>query len=500
MNRREYLATVAAGVAVGASGCATRLGANSALDGLSATQATRAIRAGELSAERYASVLLARCEQARTLNVFTSLDPQAVLAASRLVDLARLRGEVLPPLAGLPLLVKDSIDVAGLQTTGATPGLRDNRPAKTALALEMLQAAGAVVLAKTNMGELALSGTSSESIFGPVRNPYDPTKFAGGSSGGTAAGIALGVAPAGLGTDVAGSGRIPAAFCGIVGFRPGTHSGKPYPDTGVLPLAKSLSTISPMARTVEDVALLDAALRGKSFRGLVPLAPAQIRLGISRRFLWDAAEPEVARVTDAALAKLRFAGVGMVELDLGDLLGKAAELQGRMMMAGMQGDLQPYLDEGDSKLRAEDVLAQIQAPGIANLFRIALRMRLPPGTHQAWQAEARAMAQRLEDLLERAGVDALAFPCEPVTAQNIKDTADTTPWVVAGQPITPLTLVRNTSVAAGLGLPAITVPSGRSAQGLPVGLEIDAPRGHDAELLAIAGAVESVLGPLTRPI
>jgi mandelamide amidase len=470
------------------------------LEELSAVQVIRAIHAGDLSAERYACMLLAKCEAARGLNVFTSLEPQAVQASARAVDEARRRGEMLPALAGLPLLVKENIDVAGLPTTGATPGLRSNRPAVTAPALARLLGAGAFVLAKTNMGEMALSGTSSESIFGPVRNPCDPTRFAGGSSGGTAAALAMRAAPAGLGSDTAGSGRIPAAFCGVVGFRPGTHAGMPYPSAGILPLASSLDTMAPMARSVEDIALLDAALRGLPTRRLATVVPGRLRLGVSRTCLWDDLEPEVARVTQSALDRLRAAGVTLVDMELGNLPARAAALQGRMMMQGMQRDLTGYLQAAGSPLRAEDVIAQIQAPGIAQLFKIAARLQLPPGALQAARAEANDLARQTEEILQRAEVAAFVFPCEPITAQKIKDPADSTPWMVNGKTVTPLTLVRNTSIAAGLGLPALTLPSGRSADGLPVGLELDGLRGRDAELLAAAVTVESVLGRLPAPV
>jgi mandelamide amidase len=161
----------------------------------------------------------------------------------------------------------------------------------------------------------------------------------------------------------------------------------------------------------------------------------------------------------------------------------------------MKGDdLRAYLQAANSALQPEDVLAQIQAPAIANLFRKAARMPWPPGAQQAAYAEAQVLARRFEETLARAGAAALVFACEPVTAQKIKDPIDASPWIVNGNRITPQTLIRNSSVAAGLGLPAIAVPVGISSNGLPVGLELNTPTGQDLAALSLAGMVESIIG------
>ncbi len=465
---------------------------------MSATDVVRSIRTGDMRAEAYAGKLVLRCEAAGALNAISWINPAQVLSDARSVDQARARGERLGALAGLPLLIKDNIDTVGFPSSAATPALKANLPTKNAPVIDRLLAEGAIVLAKANMAELALSATSSESVFGSVHNPYNPSRFAGGSSGGTAAGIAARLAPAGLGTDTAGSGRIPAAFCGVVGFRPTTQPKRVYPQGGIVPLALLLDTVAPMARTVQDVALLHAVLAAESAAPPLPLAG--VRLGIARRFLWDDLEPEVARVTDEAIARLSDAGVVFVEVDLAEIPEASWSLQRNMMLAGMKQDLAGYLRTSGSSLSAAEVLAGIQAPAIAALFKSV--DALPMTAEQVQQltdVQAPALRRRFEGVLQDKGLAAIVFPGEAISAQTIKLPSDPSPWIVNGKAVGQQMLSRNTRMAAALGLPALTLPSGLTADGLPVSLEFNAAGGQDAQLLGLAQTVESVLGRLPPP-
>jgi indoleacetamide hydrolase len=185
-------------------------------------EAAARLRAGELTAEALADALLARCAAAAPLNTFISLDPDKVRAAARHANQRRLRGEPLGPLHGVPLAIKDNIDTADYPTTAGTPGLATHRPKHNAPVLQRLLDAGAIVLGKANLQELAYGPTSNNAAFGPVGNPYDRTRIPGGSSGGTAAAVAARLAPGGLGTDTGGSVRVPGSLCGITTFRPTT--------------------------------------------------------------------------------------------------------------------------------------------------------------------------------------------------------------------------------------------------------------------------------------
>ncbi len=232
----------------------------------------------------------------------------------------------------------------GLPTSAGTAALEKNYPQKNAPIVQRLLDAGAFVLAKTNMHELASGGTSSNALFGPVRNPYQPDHIAGGSSGGTAAAIAAGVGTVGLGTDTAGSVRIPSAFCGVVGFRPSLvkearEHGKdwnPYKASGVVPLARDLDSVGPIARTVDDLILLDEVIT----RRLVPPLTAITgqRLGISAD-QWQDLDPDVERECRGAVQRLADAGAQLVEVDLRGIHEEAMALFKILITAGNKLDL-----------------------------------------------------------------------------------------------------------------------------------------------------------------
>ncbi len=187
---------------------------------LSVVEVLATFASGELTSEAYVCALLERAEQLKHLNSWITLNGEGAIAAARAVDSARARGDKLGALAGLPMLVKDNITTQGIRTTGATPAFKDHVPTRNAPVLEPFLEAGAIVLGKANLHELAFGSTSSNAAFGFVKNPYDVDRIPGGSSGGTAAGVAARIAPAGLGTDTGASVRNPASFCGLVGLRP----------------------------------------------------------------------------------------------------------------------------------------------------------------------------------------------------------------------------------------------------------------------------------------
>ncbi|HYD04193.1 MAG TPA: amidase family protein, partial [Reyranella sp.] len=206
------------------------------------------MRAGDIRAEAYARALLDRADATRHLNTLISLDRAQVMAAAHQADSGRARGVPTGALHGLPVLIKDNINTAALGTTAGTPSLAESRPKLDAEIVAKLLGAGGMVFAKANMHELAFGVTSNNPRFGAVRNPYDLQMIPGGSSGGNAAAVAARLTPAGVGTDTGGSTRIPAALCGIVGFRPtiGRYPGRTNAD--VVPISHTRDTPGPMAR------------------------------------------------------------------------------------------------------------------------------------------------------------------------------------------------------------------------------------------------------------
>jgi aspartyl-tRNA(Asn)/glutamyl-tRNA(Gln) amidotransferase subunit A len=258
---------------------------------LSAADLAAAVNSGKVSAAEVVSAALARIEARRDGHAFITL------CADEAMDRARANPK--GPLAGLPLAVKDNFDTAGIRTTAGSSILADNVPTRTAPAVARLEAAGAIVVGKTNLHEFAWGVTSRNPHWGTVANPRLPGRVAGGSSGGTAAALADYQAIIGLGTDTGGSVRIPASCCGVVGFKPvfGEISVR-----GVFPLAPSFDTVGPMARTVADVALVESVLTGRPIAR--PMA-AGLRVGVLEGTGIEAALTEMgARLEPAQLPEL----------------------------------------------------------------------------------------------------------------------------------------------------------------------------------------------------
>jgi indoleacetamide hydrolase len=502
INRRDLLkaaalATGAATMSVGQSRAAVR--PNDAL-ALTATEAVAAIRRGDITAEAYAKALLARAEAFKHLNACIVLNRSGLLAAARAVDIERRKGGPLGRLAGLPLLVKDNIDTKGLATTAGTRGLADNKPKRDAPALVPLLAAGAAVMAKMNMHELAFGITSTNSAFGFAENPYDTTTIPGGSSGGTAAGIAARMAPAGLGTDTGGSVRIPPALCGIVGLRPSVDNGhKRYPSKGVVPISHTRDTVGPMGRTVADVALLDSVITGG--QEYAPAKLAGLRLGVPRGYFWEDLDPELSAVMDAALAKLRDKGVVLVEADLtgiGELNGK---LSFPIALYEVGPDLRAYLRSEGGAITFDQVEAQIASKDVAGAFGAA--KTIPKEAYEAAVNTYRPQLQKLyADYFEQQKVAAVLFPTTPLPARAINKEGDTgkdTVELNGKQVPTFQTYIRNTDPGSNAGIPGLSLPVGLTNSGLPVGLELDGPVNSDRRLLAIGLSMERLFGRLPPP-
>jgi Asp-tRNA(Asn)/Glu-tRNA(Gln) amidotransferase A subunit family amidase len=468
---------------------------------LSAREVIDRVRGGELRAEELVSVLLERQRRLSSLNALSWIDEQRALQDAREVDRKRARGERLGTLAGLPLLIKDNIAVAGSPNAAGTPSLRDQIATKNASVVQRLLDQDALAFARANMHELAGGGTSSNPTFGPVGNPYDPKRVPGGSSGGTAAALAARLAPAGLGSDTAGSVRIPSALSGTVGLRPTIRPEKLYPDEGVVPLALDLDTVGPMARSVADVALLHAVISAMP----VPTAPtaASLRIGIPRKPYWEDLETEVAQVAEQALERLRAAGVILVDVDVGAYYPLAQEIYMTLVTHGIKADLQPYLARVDVTLSVQELIERIASRDTKTLFEDCARTQIAPTTLAKARGALREKIQQVyRNLFSAHHIVAIAFPTSPIVAPLINPNGDRRDAQIdlngrrvnLGQ-----TMFRNTRVTGALGAPGLSLPAGLTRQGLPVGLELDGLNGADADLLAVGMRVEQVLGALPAP-
>lgn len=444
----------------------------------------KALESGDYSAESYAGSLIERIEAAKNDGAFISYDAQALMAEAQASDERRKSGQA-GALDGAFIGVKDNIDTSGLPTTGGTRGLTaaaaDNAPP-----LQRLLDQGVVVAGKTNLHELAFGITSNNGVFGPVRNPADRNMIAGGSSGGTAAAIAAGIVPAGLGSDTGGSSRIPAALCGVVGFRP--SSGR-YPSGGVVPLSSTRDTIGPMGSCVADVTLLDAVMAGEGRTADGMPSAADLRIAVPRRVLWDNLEPAVSARCEATLEALAKAGVALIETDPEDLWEDDAAASFPIVLYETMAELPAYLEGRGVAFAA--MLDAVGSPDVRGVLESQLGAeKMPEAAYQAALTVHRPnMQKNWAAWFEANQIDAAIFPTTPLTARPIGH--DETVELNGEQVPTFPTYIRNTDHGSVIGAPGLSLPT--AGDGLPVGIELDGAVGSDRRLLQVAACVEAII-------
>lgn len=472
------------------------------LDRLTATEIARQVCGNRLSAEQLVRAYLERARQRADLNAFITLDETGAIAAARAADAARRAGQPCAPLVGVPIVVKDNIHVAGLPSTAGTPALKDFRPRQSAPVARRLTDAGAIVLGKTNMHELAfgVSGYNTAFRTGPdwgVRNAYDPARIAGGSSSGTGAAIGARLAPAGLGTDTGGSVRIPCAFNGCAGLRPTLGR---YPQEGIAPISRTRDTAGPMALSVVDLELMDRVIAGGQ-----PLQPAPldaVRLGVARVF-WTNADADTRAAMDAALAKMRAAGVTLVEVELPGLSELNARVGFPLALYEAYDDMAAYLRRWDTGLTVERLAAGIASPDVKGTYEgLVVPRKLPgpdgatvdarPAYEAAIATHRPALIALYQDTFARHRLDALVFPTVPKVAVPANPQASSLENFGL--------IIQNTDPGSNAGLPGLTLPIGLgSAVRVPIGMELDGPAGSDRRLLAIGLSLERLFGRLPAP-
>ncbi|MFI8829029.1 indoleacetamide hydrolase [Streptomyces sp. NPDC053431] len=458
-------------------------------------EAVNAISRGEISAVEYAKQLLLRAEDHAHLNTFISLQHSLLVEAAEKADVSRRSGVEAGPLHGIPLAVKDNIDTSSLPTTGGTPALRGHRPRRDAWVVDRLRQAGALVLGKTNMDELAYGVTSDNQAFGSVRNPYRHTHIAGGSSGGTAAAIAARLAPGGLGTDTGGSIRIPAALCGVAGLRPSMGR---YGQQGLLAISPTRDTVGPMGRTVDDLALLDAALTGQSHSDVPDLS--SIRIGVPRFPFYQNLDPATEQLVRHRLRQLQKAGMTLVEADMPPRAVELTALAGfPIVFYETPVSLKRYMHASGFPGSFEDLVNSVHSPDVKEILESLLGpAAVDTATYNAVLTIHRPQLQHLfREHLRQHNLAAILFPTTPVTACSL---TETTAVNVNGTTMPAFqTYIRNTNPASVIGWAGLTLPAGLDAHGLPVGIELDGPQGSDTLLLAIGRHCERIWGPVPSP-
>ncbi|BCH27928.1 amidase family protein [Mesorhizobium sp. L-8-3] len=465
---------------------------------LNASELVLRLRSGTVTAEDVVSEALGRASKYAKLNAFLAIEADVALTEARRVDRARRNGECLPALAGLPVCVKDNIDIEGWATTGATRALATFRPNRTAHVVRRLQQAGAIVIGKTNLHELAfgITNTNFGPDFPPARNPCDPDRITGGSSGGTAAAIAAGIVPAGLGTDTSGSIRIPAALCGIAGLRPSVGDGgseRRYPVDGVLPISRTNDTVGPMAVSVGDLALLDEAITGKA----AP-APARLdglRLGLPDSF-WEMLDPEVEAICRRFCAHLEGLGVVLSNVSLPGLRPLWEKVSAPVVLHEPAIDIPAYLAAGGRPdLDLAELAGSIVNPDVRSAFEAVLSGAFAEQYRRAISVHRPALRALYEATFRDHALDGLIFPTVPVPAIpiDLSNAFGELDIPATGRAKVFDTYIRNTDPGANAGLPGLSFPVGTTRAGLPVGIEIDGWIGADRHVLAMGMAFERTL-------
>ncbi|HZM79890.1 MAG TPA: amidase family protein [Candidatus Limnocylindrales bacterium] len=425
--------------------------------------------------------LLVRGDQQAGLGAFTAVDNAAALAAAAALD--RMPADRRGPLYGTVLAVKDNIDVAGFSTTAGTAALCGRVPAADAPVVRSLREAGAVVLGKTNMHELAYGVTSDNGYFGRVAHPLDTVRTPGGSSGGTAVAVAAGLATAGLGTETGCSVRVPAALCGLIGFRP-THGR--YSLNGVVPVSTTRDTIGVITSSVEQAAALDAVIAGHA----ETTAASGMRLGAPRSLFCQGVPSDLLDQFDQRLAELARAGFTLVAADPPqECVGLAAACGMSIALYETPRSIDAYLAEHRWPLRFPDIVADIASPDVASLLRPLVDGGVPPDAYRkAMEYERVRLAELMDGYMTRHRLDALVMPTAPITAP-VALGGDRI--LVDGQDVSAFPVfTRNADISSVLGWPAVSVPAFRDSAGLPFGIDLQARPGHDGPLLALARRCE----------
>lgn len=467
-------------------------------DELTLTQATADLRAGKITSTALTTEALARARANADLNAFITLDEAGAMKAAAAFD---AKGDRSKPLGGVPVVIKDNIEVAGLPCSAGTPALKDYIPRADAPVVAKLRAAGAIIIGKTSMHELAF-GISGYTAFKTgaefgVRNAYDRARIAGGSSSGTGAAIGARIVTGGLGTDTGGSVRVPAALNGCASLRPTVGR---YPQEGIAPISHTRDTAGPMAATLADVALLDRVIAGGD-----PILPADlklVRIGIAKAMLANL-DGDTEAAFHGAVEQMKAQGVVVVEIEMPQLAEFNGQVSFPVALYEAYDDLVAYLAHTGTGLSVEALAQEISSADVKGTYEgLVIPRKLPgPGDtlvdakpiYDAAVKTARPALQALYgNTFSGNKLDAIAFPTTPrVTIPSNPDSSSLENFAL---------FIQNTDPGSNAGIPGIQIPIALGASSrLPIGLELDGPAGSDRRVLAIGMALDSVFGRLPPP-
>jgi indoleacetamide hydrolase len=466
---------------------------------LTMTEALVYLDSFQLTSVRYTEVLIDQINKYDSkgnlngINAMIYYNFDEALKLAHILDRLRSECKIIGPLHGIPILVKDSIDVKNIPTTAATQSLRINIPSTNAVIVESLVKAGAIVLGKTNLAEMSLAYTICNCSFSGIgKNPYNLEYICGGSSGGSAAAVSAYFAPGALGEDTVGSVRNPAMCCGVYGFRPTT---KRYSYEGIVPLGSSFDTAGLLARSTVDIELMDSVIADDHEK--VSINKSHLRIGIPVKFFYSDLTSDVKHGMEIALAKLENSGTKLIykNIPMATDFSNDHTYLTTILTYEFKSDLTKYLkshsDDPHNPLppiTAQYVVKQIQTPAIKTFAESLLH---PQPYECLIQARLKHATQKkiFEEYFEKNNLDAIFVP----SAANIA---------------LPLTIGINQAydiyskyyaVAPFVALPALSIPVGLTNNCLPIGAEIVGPHGHDRKVIAIGKIFEKILGKIMGP-
>jgi amidase len=453
-----------------------------------------ALASKRVSAVELLKAAMARHEQLHSaLNAVVMADPERAMERARAVDDLRTKGEALGPLAGLPMTIKDTLDVVGMAASSGLEGLR-RRQAEDATSVASARAAGAVIWGKTNVPVMAADWQTFNGLYGVTNNPWDLSRTTGGSSGGAAAALTARITALEIGSDIGGSLRVPASFCGVFSHKPTWGL---VPQHGHVPpkpgswVERDLNVIGPMARSARDLRLLLSIVAGGSVAPKAP--PAELKS--ARIALWVeeplfALDPEVRSVVVGLANELAAAGAEVTPIPA-PVDARALMISYHTLLGGVLGeDLPAQLMRQMQMMRPFARMAMKRGADPLSPSAMALAYT---ATHREWM-EADAVRCRLRheigSLFER--YDAILAPITPVAAfpHDHRPFQSRSLRMSNGQVIPYNSMLSWIALATALGLPATAVPAGRTPAGLPVGAQLIGPVGGDARTLALAQAID----------
>jgi len=430
---------------------------------------------------------LDKAKKRQKYNAFIHLANQS--AIDRAIEISNSAELSRQPLAGLTLAIKDNIQVKGMPNTSGHKLLSEFIPVNDAEVIAQVKSAGAIIIGKANMHELAYGITSNNSAFGAVANAHNPLKFAGGSSGGTAVAIALGLVDAGLGSDTGGSVRIPAALNGIVGFRPTTGR---YSNVGLNMISTTRDTVGPMAQDVNTVARLDAVLSGQVESLILPEAN-KLRLGVPKNYFYENLSNDVAQSMEALLIKLRKAGIELVMVSMGNVPALNEQISFPVVMYETNQLLPEFLETSLPNVSMDTFIDGISSPDVRGVIHAIVNQPIPRDVYDnAIKVLKPQLQASYSNYFSDNNLDAMIIPATPLAAQNIEG-SDVNVLLNGNKVPTFATFIRNTDPASNAGFPSLVVPLGKNSEGLPIAAQLEGPLNSDRKLLAIVALVEGLI-------